>query len=41
MGWAGWVMGFKEGAWDEHWVLYVCDEPRNSTLEINIIPYVR
>ena len=27
-------MGIEEGAcWDEHWVLYVSDEPRESTLE--------
>ena len=36
MGGAGergkWVVGFEEGAcWDEHWVLYVSDEPRESS----------
>ena len=27
-----WVMGMEEGTrWDEHWVLYVSNEPRAST----------
>ena len=27
-----WVMGIEEGTyWDKHWVLYVSDEPREST----------
>ena len=27
-----WVMGIEEGTcWDEHWVLYASDEPREST----------
>ena len=27
-----WVMGIEEGiCWDEHWVLYVSDEPQAST----------
>ena len=26
-----WVMGIEEGTWDEHWGLYVSDEPREST----------
>ena len=27
-----WVMGIEEGTcWDEHWVLYISDEPWEST----------
>ena len=26
-----WVMGIEEGTWDEHWVLYVSNEPGEST----------
>ena len=34
LGGARWVMGLKEGTvCDEHWVLYVSDEPLNSTSE--------
>ena len=39
--WATGVMVIKEGTcYDEHWVLYVSDEPLNSTPEINIALYV-
>ena len=31
-GWGKWGMGIEEGTcWDEHWVLYVSGEPREST----------
>ena len=31
MGRGEWVMGTEEGTcWDEYWVLYVSDEPRES-----------
>ena len=34
-GWAKWASGIKENTcWDEHWVLYVGDESRESTPEI-------
>ena len=41
--WARWVMGLKEGTCDEHWVLYVSDESRNSTStpETNMALYVK
>ena len=39
-GWAKWIMGIKEGTWDEHGVLYVSDESLNSTPETNITLYV-
>ena len=30
--WGKWVMGIEEGTcWDEHWVLCVSEEPREST----------
>ena len=35
-GWAGWAMGIKEDACNEHWVLIVSDESLNSTPEANI-----
>ena len=29
-----WVMGIEEGTcWDEHWVLYISDEPRERSEE--------
>ena len=35
------VMGIKEGTYDDqYWVLYVSDEPLNSTPETNIALYV-
>ena len=37
--WARWVMGIKEGTWNEHWVLYVSDESLNSTPETDIALY--
>ena len=38
-GWAKWVTDIKEGAYDEHWVLYVSDESLNSH-EASITLYV-
>ena len=39
--WVKWVMGIKEGTGcDEHWVLYVSDEPLNSTPEANFTIHV-
>ena len=35
------VVGVKEGTCDEHWVLYVSDEPLNSTSETNTTLYVK
>jgi len=35
--WVKWVMGIKEGTWDEHRVLYVSAGSLNSTPETNII----
>ena len=37
--WVKWVMGIKEGACDEHWVLYVSGGSLNSP-ETNITLYV-
>ena len=35
-----WVMGIEEGTcWDEHWVLYVSDEPWESAPQTKSIPY--
>ena len=39
-GWVKWVMGIKEGTYDEHWVLYVSDESLNPTPASNITLYV-
>ena len=33
-------MGIKEGTCDEHWVLYLSDEPLNSTPETDSTLYV-
>ena len=30
---AKWVMGIKEGTWDDHWVLYVSEESLGSNTE--------
>ena len=38
-GWARWMTGTKEGACDEHWVLYVSDKSLNFTPETNITVY--
>ena len=36
-----WVMGIEEGTcWDEHWVLYVSDESRESTPETKSTLYM-
>ena len=35
--WAKWVVGIKEGVWNEHWVLHVSDEPLGSAPETNDI----
>ena len=35
-----WVMGVKEGTYDEHWVLCVSDESLKSTPETNIAQHV-
>ena len=35
-----WVLGIKDGACDEHWVLHVNDESLNSTSEANSALYV-
>ena len=32
-GWANWVMGIKEGTWDEHWLLCGSNESLDSTPE--------
>ena len=38
-GWAKSVIDIKKGTcYDEHWVLYVNNEPLNSTPETNTIP---
>ena len=35
-----WVMGIEEGTcWDEHWVLYVRNESRESTPKTKSTPY--
>ena len=35
-----WVMGSEEGTcWDEHWVLYVSDEPWESTPKTKSVLY--
>ena len=35
-----WVTGIEEGTcWDEHWVLYVSNEPRESTPKTKSILY--
>ena len=39
-GWAKFMMGIKEGTWDEHWVLYVSDASLNSSPETIITLYV-
>ena len=40
-GWSRWVMGIKEGnCFDDQWLLYVSDEPLNSTPETNIALHV-
>ena len=33
-------IGIKEGTCDEHWVLYISDEPLNSTPETNITLHI-
>ena len=39
-GWVKWVMGIKEGAFqDEHWVSYVRDESLGSTTEAKTTRY--
>ena len=38
-GWARWVVGIKEGAYDEQCMLYVSDESMNSP-KTNIALYV-
>ena len=36
-----WLMGIEEGTcWDEHWVLYVSDDSRESTPEAKTMLYV-
>ena len=35
-----WVMGIKEGTWEEHWVLYINNESLGSTPEANTILHV-
>ena len=34
------MMGIKEYTYDEHWMLYVCDESLNSVPEGNNLLYV-
>ena len=38
--WARWMMGIKEGSYDEYWVLYVSEQSLNSTPETNTALYV-